>query len=240
MPFEDAKALKIVCALIKDVQPTKIVHLGDLIDCYQISSFDKDPDRKSSLQDDIDAAAIWLGHLKRAAPKAKCYLLEGNHEDRLRRTIWRMPEAQRELTQLRAFKDGITWPKLLGLDALGWEFIASQGQARAAIVPRLVIKHGQVVRRWSAQSAKAEWERYGRSGISGHTHRMGKFYTRDFNGNHLWVEAGCTCDLTPQYVEDPNWQQGVIVVTERNKRFTIEDVYIQDGVGIWRDQEYRV
>ncbi len=65
------------------------------------------------------------------------------------------------------------------------------------------------------------------------------FYHNDFNGAHGWLETGCTCSLQPEYVEDPDWQHGAIIVTWDGPRFNFEPVYIQGGVARWRDKEYR-
>jgi hypothetical protein len=116
--------------------------------------------------------------------------------------------------------------------------VPSQGQAKFRILPKIITKHGTIVRKWSGQSAKAEWERYGKSGLSGHTHRLAAFYTNDFNGSHVWMETGCTCDTDPQYVEQPNWQQGCVVVTYVGDRFSIEPIYIQGGHAVWRGRDY--
>lgn len=229
--------MRVVQALVKDAQPDILIHNGDLVDCWQISDFDKDPHRKGSLQDDLDESTSILRRFRQLAPKAACYLLEGNHEDRLRRLLWRMNDRQRELVRLRAFQGAISWPSLLDLGD-DWTFVPTHGQAKTRILPKLIVKHGTVVRRWSAQTAKAEWERYGKSGTSGHTHRLGLFYTNDFNGAHVWAETGCTCALNPDYVMDPNWQQGCIVVTYVGDRFAIEPIYIQGGRALWRGKEY--
>ena len=242
VPFHDKRAWNIISSISKDLQPDCVVHIGDLLDCWQISDFDKDPARRSTLQDDIDVATGMLKTLQTQAPDAKYWLLEGNHEDRLRRLIWRMTDKQRELAHLRAFQEGINWPSLLGLnlaDDTGWTFVHAQGQARTRILPKFITKHGQIIRKWSGASAKAEWERYGKSGLSGHTHRLGLFYTNDYNGSHVWAETGCTCLLQAEYVEDPCWQQGCAVITYVGDRFAVELVYIQNGVAVWRGKEYR-
>ena len=228
-----------VCAVARELKPDVVVHLGDLVDCWSISDFDRDPLRKSTLQDEVDIAYGLLAELRRAAPKAAMYLLEGNHEDRLRRLLWRMNDKQRELVKLRAFQDGINWPNLLRLADLDCTFVPTQGQARTRILPKLIVKHGSVVRKWSGQSAKSEHERYGKGGLSGHTHRLGAFYSNDYNGTHVWWEAGCTCALDPEYCMDPDWQQGFLVLTYVGDRFSIEPVHIQQGVAIWRGREYK-
>ena len=240
VPFHDQSAIALVVDVVADAHPDVLIHMGDLVDCWQISDFDKDPARKETLQDDCDTAREVLRTLQKAAPNATRYLLEGNHEDRLRRAIWRMPEKQRQLAQLRCFRDNVNWPRLLELSEVGWQFVQGQGQARARLLRKLLVKHGSLVRKWSGATARAEWERYGKSGLSGHTHRLGRFYHRDFNGAHVWVETGCTCLLNPEYVEDPDWQQGLVVVSESpdGKRFVAEDVYFQDGRAVWREKEF--
>ena len=164
-----------------------------------------------------------------------------NHEDRLRKVIWTLPGTASELARLRAFGEAMTWANLTQCEEVGWRIVPPEAQTKTEILPGIITKHGNVVRKWSAYTARGEWERYGRSGISGHTHRMGQFYTRDFNGNHVWTEGGCTCKLDPEYAPDPNWQQGCVVIEHSAdaERFAVHLVYIQDGRAMWRGMDYR-
>lgn len=240
VPYHDQPSLDVVYAIIEKAKPQLVIHLGDLLDCYRISKYDKDPNRLETLQDEIDQARVVLHQIAQVAPTARRVLLEGNHEDRLRRVIWSLQGAQAEIVKLRKVRQTLNWPTLLELDAIGWEFRPYQGQARAEpVLPHLIVKHGTVVRKWSAFTAKGEWEKYGKGGISGHTHRAGLFYHRDHNGSHAWIEAGCTCTLLPDYMtDDPDWHQGCVVITHDGDRFGVEPVYIQDGVGVWRGERY--
>lgn len=240
-PFQDDSALDVVLAIIKDVQPDTIIHGGDLLDCYSMSpKFQTDPMHKVSLQGEIDMARAHLHQVSTVAPQARKIWLEGNHEDRIRKTIWDFKGAARELAKLRVFQNQMTWPVLMGLDEIGWEFVPAHGQSKFQILPKLITVHGTAVSKWSGQTAKTEWLKYGKSGLSGHTHRLGKFYHRDFNGSHVWLETGCTCRLDPEYAEDPDWQHGLVVIThtEDGERFSMEDVYIQNGKAIWQDKLY--
>ncbi len=238
-PHQDDAALACVRAIYAKADCTRLVHMGDLLDCYELSRFDKDPNRKHNLQHEIDAARTWLHQMAQLNPAAERWLLEGNHEDRLRKTIWNLPGGGSALAKLTTFREAMTWPSLLGLDDIGWRFVPTHEQTRANILPKLILKHGTVVRKWSGMTAKGEWERYGKGGASGHTHRLGKFYHRDHNGSHLWIESGCTCTLQPDYMVDPDWQQGCVVITHTadGERYHVEDIYIQDGVALWRDME---
>ncbi len=240
-PHQDNAALEILYAVIKDVKPHVIVNLGDCADAYTISAYDKNPENIHGLQDEVDMVRTHLHQVAQLAPQAQRFYLEGNHEDRLRRLIWTLPGTASELARLRAFREAMTWPNLLGTDEIGWEFVPAGDQTRRQIIPRLICKHGDTVRRWSGMSAKGEWERYGQSGISGHVHRLGRFYTSDRNGAHTWVEAGCLCDTDPSYTRDPNWQNGLVVVEHSadGERFEMHLIYCQDGRALWRGNDYR-
>jgi len=245
LPFQDDAAIKCIKSLIADVKPDILIHMGDLVDCYSISDFDKEPLRKESLQDEIDEGAKLLKELYILTPGAKRYYLEGNHEARLTRTINRMKEAQREVVKLRVFQAHVSWPGVLeeaGVSKQMWEFVPTRGQARRRIFPRFVVKHGSVVSKRSGATGFREMDRYGMSGASGHTHRLGDVFHNDFNGAHRWLETGCTCDLTPEYAEDPDWQQGCVVVTFTSdyRFFNPEVVYIQEGNAIWRDTRIKI
>jgi len=241
MGMQDDRALAVVLAIAREAQPDVLIHGGDLLDAYFLSRFDHNPDHPATIQDEIDLARTHLHQMAQAAPQARRVLLEGNHEQRLSRAIWGMPGTASEIGKLTAFREAVTWPSLLGLGQIGWEWVPTERQTRTEILPGLVTKHGSVVRKWSGTTGQGEWLRYGRSGISGHVHRLGVFYHRDHNGAHVWVEGGCTCSLEQEYVQDPDWQQGCTVITwdEDGERFNVEPVYIQDGVAVWRGRRFR-
>jgi hypothetical protein len=241
VPYHDQAALEVVYGLIRDVEPRVVVHLGDLLDCFSISRFTKDRSHVLNTQDEIDGARAILHQVSQLAPEADKYLLEGNHEARLDELLNTLPGTARELIQLRDIQAAATWPALLRTEEIGWTFVPAKGQAHQQILPRLTVKHGTVVRKWSGMSAKGEWERYGKSGLSGHVHRVGQFYTADSNGSHVWTECGCTCLLKPSYCEDPDWAHAVVLVhfTPDGSRFSVEPVYVQAGRAIYGQTEYR-
>lgn len=239
-PHQDDTVLSIVLSIIRDAKPDVVLHMGDLVDCYDISRFDKDPMRVHTLQDEINDARDHFWHVREVAKDAGVWWLEGNHEDRLRRTIWNLSGAAAALTKLVKFQEAMTWPTLMDTEALGVTFVPSQGQARVPILPKAVTKHGNVVRKWSSYTARAEQEKYAKSGFSGHTHRLGSFWHSDYNGAHFWHETGCTCRLRPDYTEDPDWQNGCLVaVFDRETGApSVEQVYIHNGLAIWRGTQY--
>jgi hypothetical protein len=242
-PFHDPRALAVVKSIIRDVEPDLLVDMGDLLDAYTISRYSKDPNRRVSLQDEINLGRTHLHEMAQLAPYADRVLLDSNHFARLMAVIHGMQGESRELARLDVFRQTMTWPHLLGLEQIGWRWIPEHLQAKTRLIPKMILKHGTVVRKGSAMSARGEYERYNRSGASGHTHRLGAFYHRDVEGGHAWFETGCTCAMDPDYIRDghADWQQGCTVVTytEDGSRFQVEQVFIQDGRAIWRDSDYQ-
>lgn len=239
-PYHDDKALDVVRGIIKDTKPHLIVHLGDLLDCYEISKFDHDPAKKLSLQDEIDLARVHLHQISQLAPDAEKLLLGGNHEDRLRKIIWNLQGASRELAKLRVFQKTMVWPVLLDLAPIGWEWADYSGVAQpvAGRIPKLLLKHGDAVRKWAGATGLAEWQKHGRSGMSGHVHRMGAFTHRDMNGSQGWWEIGATCSMSPEYVRQPDWNQSCAVVTYTENWFHVENIYIENGKALGREKEF--
>jgi len=245
IPYHDEGAMAVAEAVIRMVDPHVLVHLGDLLDAGRLSTkFPTDPNRMDTLQGDIETARTKLHQWAQLAPRARRVLLEGNHEERLTRLIWGLEGANRELAKLTAFRDAMTWPHLLGLSQIGWEWVGYRDQPRDDILPHLLVKHGNFVSGEAGASAQRELKATGRSGISGHTHRAAVYRRRDWHGQATWIEAGCLCDLTrtPGVSNTPNWQQAVTVIewSDDGALMHVEQIIIRDGRAVFRGEEISV
>jgi len=219
IPYHDPFAWALFLNIVDIVNPDTINIDGDALDCYQMSAFDKDPERMKdgNFQDDLDKWFAMMQELKqRARRKRKLKFVPGNHEARLRRYLMRNPE----LHGLRALE----LASLMRLEELEIEY----HEEEIEVIPNLlVIKHGDVVRKDSAFSAKGELEKekYAISTITGHTHRLGTHYARTRNRVVKAHENGCLCLLNPEYVKNPNWQQGLTMTTHfGGELFHVEDI----------------
>ncbi len=240
-PFHDQRALDVVLAAMRSIKPDVIVHMGDLVDCYNVApKFDTNPARLLTIQDEIDSARAHLEQVAQVCPTAERYLLEGNHEDRLRRIVWSLPGAHASLAKLTKFQEVMTWPVLLDLDTIGWNWVGAREQTKTRIFPKFITKHGTKMSPHSAYTARAEHAFLGMSGASGHTHRKGTHYATDHNGSHVWIETGCTSTMEPEYSVDVNWQQGFYVVRflQETGAPHIEDYYIHEGNAMGPGVEY--
>ena len=244
-PFQDDRALDIVLAIAEDSKPDVVVHVGDGMDCYGITSkFDPNPNRVHKVQDEIDAYRTHLEQMAQTCPDAARYVLEGNHEDRLRRLLWSLPRDVQQLMSLRKVREVLQWPVLLDLGTIGFTWVPLKEQTQKAILPKFIVKHGVKVSQDSAMSARREMKTHTYSGASGHVHRKAIYYQGKGGidrGNYVWLELGCTCDLNPEYTKDPpNWQQGCAVIQFNTETggFHIEDYYIHEGNAMGPGREY--
>ena len=198
IPFQDDSALEVAYKLIKDVKPDGVLLNGDIVDCYSISDFDKDPYSQAALEAEIAGACMLMQQLVKVPNKV---WIGGNHEDRWRRVIWKQGSPYRSM--FRSFQEAFQ------MDDYGFRW---RPYGDYVLLGKLMVTHGSMVSKHSGQTAKAHYDKYGRSVLVGHTHRLGAYYHRNMEGTYAAFENGCLCSLTPEYTQHPNWQQGFSVV----------------------------
>lgn len=238
VPFQDDPAVAAWLRFSEGYKPDVIHVIGDVLDCYTLSRFDKNPARKSSIQDEADAASILLTEVRRLNPNAAIHFSEGNHEARLRTTLW---GPSKVLAPIR----GLTIPALLDLPALGIKWHPSS-------VPYLVhgnlwCTHGDIARKsnWSmthgGAGASAVMRRIGGSVIMGHTHSMGMSFFRHWDRPIEGYECGSICRFDMEYlVALPAWHTGWATIdTFPGGIFQVEFVRVVDGPGKHRSVLWR-
>lgn len=207
IPFIDEPLWETVLRFMGDFRPHDLIINGDWLDAYEISDFDKRPERLFNLQTEFEMASDTLDDArKRIAKDGKVFWIDGNHEERLNRAIWK--------------------------HAAGFAFLVSDISAGLRLEERcagyvpygkhvdylgFTITHGNFVSAQSAYTAKRHADRYHSSGCNGHTHRAGSYsYTDMHNRSHTWYEIGCLCRKDLEYVKGTaNWQHAFMVGTVR-------------------------
>lgn len=219
-PFHDVRAVGLMTEFLKEFKPAYLFLIGDLVDFYAISRFDKDPERLMCLQDELDETVAMLATFRRQVPKAKIIFREGNHEARLTRYLWSKPE----IAKLRSLQ----LSELLEFRNLKIEY---SPYASTYSHYGMSIEHGHKVNKFSCYTAKAMLEQRGRSGICGHTHRLGVYHYADDTGWKSWYENGCLCRFDQQYLHgQPNWQHGCTVSYHaKNGRTFLQQIEIHEG-----------
>lgn len=215
----DRKAMQLVERFMEAWKPTDIWYNGDILDGHQVSTrFCRDPRQALGLHQDVREMRSLLQEHHRAHPEARKRFLMGNHDIRVENFLAEKALALADLPELQV---GV----LFGLDALGIEVYPYK--ERVELCPGVFVTHGEVARKGSGQSARAQHR--GLSGISGHTHRLGHVWETDLRGTIEWVEGGCLCSLTPDYIAAPDWQQGftTVCVDRARGRYEIRPVAIR-------------
>ena len=201
-----------------------------MVDFYNISNFNKNPNRKFTLQDELDQVTEYLFDLRHNLPNTRIIYYEGNHENRLQKYLWgKSPE----LGTLRALKlQELLQFKELHIDYFDYNTYNKIGH--------LVFFHGDVISRHSGHTAKRMLEKVGCSIIHGHSHRGSTIYVNSFGSSHIGVENFCLCDLNPEYMRGrPNWGHGFSTVDFIDDKFFITQVPIIDHQYIWNGKLYK-
>lgn len=217
IPFHDKILLDLFYEFLAYFKPDKIFLIGDLLDCYSLSFFDKDPTRLGRFQDELDIANNVLNELYRLCPDIEFW--EGNHEARLTRHLKKNPQ----LYGLRCLE----WESLLFLKERKIKFHSYADPPFG--FHNFRIHHGNIVRKWSGFTAKGNQEKYGGCGITGHSHRGGQFIKRNMAGWDGWWDNMCMCRLDPEWKDFPDWLQGwSVAYFTRKDLFHLEQIPVID------------
>jgi hypothetical protein len=248
VPYHNKDAQSLVIRWLEDFKPTTLICNGDMIDFYSLSTFDREPSRRFDLAKDVLATQSYLNSLVSAVPSdcTRVYL-EGNHCDRLRRWLWRSAP---EISQLA----GTDIPSILKLTENNWQYLPYHNTAATTggipgynLSNVLLVTHGIFASKYSAYSARAHFERFHTSGISGHSHKLGTYYFQAYGGAWVWLESGCLSTLTPDFMISPNWQNGFVAGyifhdnanPQDTPRFDMQPVLIHKRKLTFQGQVYR-
>jgi len=154
-PYEDKNAIKAFLKFLKDNEVHTVILNGDILDMYDVSSFDKSPDRIQGLQKELDKAQKLFKDIRAIKPNVRIVFIKGNHEYRLERYLMKHPE----LFSLDALK----LPNLLNLKDFNIEYYDKKFKLGS-----LLLTHGSIVRKFSSYTAHAELDKNDCSGCSGH------------------------------------------------------------------------
>ena len=179
-PYNDKKYWNLLMKVAKEVKFNIIAIMGDFLDCYSVSDYSKDPQRKSRLKDEVKSAKVALRELE--ALKAERYLyIEGNHEDR----VWRLIKSKAP-----EFDGLVSIERLLDLDK--WEYTPYMNHTT---IGKLNLTHdvGHAGKYAAFQTLDAFQDNVG----FGHTHRLAVVYQGNVKGvPHVCANFGWGGDVS--------------------------------------------
>lgn len=235
-------------ALARDlplIAPREIVYLGDHSDCdgfwssHQPSYAD---DLEYEYGTDIAATDVMLSTHERLAPNARRYMLQGNHELRIEKTLARLRMSAKDA---RAITSAVAPEAMLKLKQRGYrfvrcdEFVGTSTQRGAMRLGTAAdgcwFFHGA---RFSTHATVQTLKDFNESVCHGHTHRAVHTASRTVGGGHIFAACpGTLSELAPRYkhTHPSTWAHGYAVqVVEKSGRTWHYNVPIIDGVSQWR------
>ena len=237
IPFEDKRAYALMLKVATKLNIHEVVILGDFLDMYGLSRFDKDPamgDMAALYDLEIQRGRERIEQLELKFPRAKLVFIEGNHEFRLAAY---MKQGGGTL------RNRISIPKELCLDKRDWTWVPYDHKQRYQI-----LKSDMWARHEPFGSAQpsTQAQKAGDSFIYGHTHRVqqGEYVTK-LSGRHIIaINGGWLGDPKQKvfgYVKSlPTWSWGFTIVSTEGKKFDYQIIKIQpDYTCIYNGKAYK-
>jgi predicted MPP superfamily phosphohydrolase len=227
-PWQDHKAIDLTLKIGDRLQPETIFINGDLMDCWEISRWDRSPkyQERGRYATELKQGRDFLKGLRKRFPKARIVYIFGNHEYRHDHFI------TKNAVQLYGLP-GMTLAEQLGLAENNIECIYSGNKESSFLWGKLLIGHFDMVNQHSGYTAKNVLDRKGISAIQAHSHRGGSSFRRLWDRDIVAHESFCLCDRDPCYVDHPNWQLGFLVIHKdrQSDHFFIEPHPITESHG---------
>jgi len=225
IPYHKPEAIKIMVTYAKEAGCNGIIILGDFIDCYQLSRFEKSP-KMRSFPDEVKVAQQILDYLSyELKPKTFIYKL-GNHEERLEHYIYRHAPALFGI-------EGLTWSELIDRPK-----ITIVKDKRPITCGRLFLIHGHEYSKnmlSPVNPARGIFLRGHECAICAHSHVASNHSEPTFAERIIscW-SIGCSCDLHPTYCPMSRWTQGFGVLETKKSKTIPEDNLL------WEFSNYKI
>lgn len=259
-PFHDEHAMNVALQIIQDLQPDKVVNLGDYLDLPQYGRFAQEPFFAHTSQPAIDRGSSFLAEQRASAPDSEIVVIQGNHDKRLTDYLKLNAMAAWGITRANAAKHEppvMSIPFLLRFDEIGVQYVDGYPGGEYYINNHLKCIHGKRTGR-KTRIAPTVIEDEKISTITGHNHHIEVAYRTVHKREGLFEPfaaiLGCLCridgvvpsvhsslgvDGAPlRNYED--WQQaiGVVYYTEDDPNPQLDIIRIFEGRAIFQGREY--
>jgi predicted phosphodiesterase len=230
IPYHDEAAVKRVVSFIKWYKPTQLWCVGDELDAPEPSRWNKGMagEYATTLQDSIDMTYNVMADFRDALGRNKPFIIQrSNHTDRIQTYIRKYAPAFNSLESLQI-------EKLLGYNDLNIQYLHRFKE----LLPGWVMAHGDEGRaiQVPGSTAMSLAKKLGKSVVCGHTHKLGlQHETTGLYGKNrtqFGLEVGHLMDIKQaSYLTTgvANWQQGIGILVEKNRKVTPYAVPIIDG-----------
>jgi predicted phosphodiesterase len=193
-----------------------IIINGDLIDCYPLSRYEKDKNKRS-FDYELKETRSFLNLLRKTFPNTAIYYKFGNHEFRHQKYI---NEKAPELGVV----DELRLDKLLRLETFGIEYVP---QNQLVKIGDTFVVHGHesmMFFKGGVAAARNTLLAVGENVVMAHLHR-----SQTFTETFLTKTIKCNvipslCDLNPAYIGYSKWQNGCGIIEQSSEICTVENI----------------
>jgi hypothetical protein len=239
VPFHDRKAINLTVQIASFLKPDRIIFLGDMIDLPDwTDKFLKSPEFYWTTQPSLIELSYWIACLRSIVPKAEIDYIEGNHENRMNKSIISNLIAAYNLRPTNGMDHypAMSIPSLLGLKDLNVNYYDNYPKDEVWINNNLRCRHGSIAKKGGGSTSKAVLKDIFISEIYGHSHRFeyscktvrtskGTETFRIFSPGTLAKIDGSV----PSNASQEDWQQGLGLVYYGKYDFDIVPISINDG-----------
>ena len=222
LPYHDIPALEATIAWAKPKKPDTILLGGDIMDCHDLSKFEKDPEARS-FKEEREALIQFVKYIQHTFKGAKVIYMEGNHEYRYERF---MKSQSVRFLDIEHFQ----FPTVMKLDEMGVDYINQKRKIRFA---GLSIFHGHEFGESvfsPVNVARGLYLRAKASSICGHHHATSEHSERDVNDKLVTTwSVGCLCTLNPSYRPYNKWNHGFVYMERDGNEYNVHNKRILNG-----------
>ncbi len=249
IPFHDRQCIDIALQITRDVEPDRIVFLGDDADLPEWSTkYLASPDCYFTTQLTLYELAWIYGQFRMAAPYSEIDAIDGNHTLRFRTSIIaKLPQAY----NLKSVKDNhplFSMENLLGLDDLRIKYHGPYPTGEVWLNENFRLVHGEVVRTGSGKTVSSVVNDIRTNEGFGHLHRseMASKTVWSFDGPKVYQawSFGTLCSIKPGVVpatiNKNNWQNsiGYIEYEKGNGFATVTPIMIYSDKAFFNGKRY--
>ncbi|MDD5361030.1 MAG: hypothetical protein PHN88_02790 [Ignavibacteria bacterium] len=213
-PYHNQQAIQTALKYTSKLKNIKnVILLGDVIDFFTISKFQKNP-KYPNLQFELEITNQLLKIIRKCFPKQRIIYASGNHEQRLTKWLW----THAEVLELKALK----FQNLLGLNELNIEYYDNYTLLHHS-GSNMFLQHGDTINAGGINAGRNTLIKSFENIAFGHLHRSDQFIINTIGKQQIKsFSIGCLCDLNPEYwCYNNNWNNGFGLIINnvfQNKR----------------------
>lgn len=229
IPYHAPAVVTKVLRYAKDRRADHVILLGDVIDFYAISDFERDPSLRS-VNEEVQTTRSFFEHLRDTLPKAHVYMLPGNHEERLPRFVWRhVPE----LATLMGRNGDLALSLESVLDTRSYGIQVTPERTPILLGEHLHLFHGHEFKLMMTQPRNpAQWlfQRTLANSMCGDKHKTDSSVNNGADRSFSTYVLGCLCGLHPRFCRVNQWNHGFAIVEfDRRGVWSVENRKVING-----------